>query len=230
LIPIHDRIPTRRVPVVTIMLVLINVVIFVYEQLLLAGGGDPLLNRFIYTYGLVPARVAGGLGPAVLWTFVTSMFLHASWLHIIGNMLYLWIFGNNIEDVMGPFWFTLFYFLCGFAASFAQVSMSWGSNLPGIGASGAIAGVLAAYLIYFPRARVETLIFLGIFVVIRALPAVILLGFWFILQLISGVTSFGAAETGGVAYFAHIGGFVAGLILALPWLGRARAIGQRYIA
>jgi membrane associated rhomboid family serine protease len=228
LIPIHDRIPTRRVPVVTIMLVLINVVVFLYEQLLLAGGGDPLLNRFIYAYGLVPARVSNGLGPVVLWTFVTSMFLHASWLHIIGNMLYLWIFGNNIEDVMGPLWFTIFYFLCGFAASFAQVTMSWGSNLPGIGASGAIAGVLAAYLIYFPRARVETLIFLGIFAIIRALPAIVLLGFWFMLQLISGVTSFGTAQTGGVAYFAHIGGFVAGLILALPWLGRARVIAERY--
>ncbi len=229
MIPLHDRIPTRRVPVVTILLIVINVAVFLYEQMLLAAGGDSLLNRFIYAYGLEPSRVAGGPGPGVLWTFVTSMFLHASWLHIIGNMLYLWIFGNNIEDVMGPVWFTIFYFLCGFAASFAQVIMSWGSNLPGIGASGAIAGVLAAYLIYFPRARVQTLIFLGIIAFLRAIPAVVLLGFWFLLQLVSGVTSFGAAQTGGVAYFAHIGGFVAGLILALPWLGRARAIGQNYI-
>ncbi|HEX9115928.1 MAG TPA: rhomboid family intramembrane serine protease [Anaerolineae bacterium] len=229
MIPIRDRIPTRHFPGVTILLIVINVIVFGYEMLLSAAGGDPLLNRFIYTYGLVPARVATqGLTPAVLWTFISSMFLHGGWLHIIGNMLYLWIFGNNIEDVMGHFWFVGFYLICGLVANVAQLIMSWGANIPGIGASGAIAGVLAAYLIFFPTARVETLIFLGFFAFIRWIPAIILLGFWFVLQLFNGFTSIGAASAqGGTAYFAHIGGFVAGLILALPWLGRARSLGPR---
>ena len=230
MIPLYDDVPTRRFPTVTVLLIVVNVVVFLYEMLLQFAGGDQLLNQFIFDYGLVPARLARfGLTPPVLWTFFTSMFLHGGWLHIIGNMLFLWVFGNNVEDIMGHFWFLIFYLVCGFAASFAQVFISWGSPVPGIGASGAIAGVLAAYLIFFPRAKVETLIFLGIIGFIRAVPAVIVLGFWFILQLLSGVTTLGAAQaSGGVAYFAHIGGFLAGLVLALPWLGRARA-SRRYI-
>jgi len=150
------------------------------------------------------------------------MFMHGGFMHILGNMLYLWIFGNNIEDVLGRFWFIIFYLLCGFAASAAQVVMSWGSSIPGIGASGAIAGVLAAYLLFFPTARVDTLIFLGLFARIAALPAVLVLGLWFVLQLFNGALSFGISESGGVAWFAHIGGFVAGLILCLPWIAKAR--------
>ena len=224
MLPIHDRIPTRRFPIVTISLIVINVMVFLFEMLLLGGGGEPALNNAIYLFGVVPSRVTANLGLMTWVTFVTSMFLHGGVMHILGNMLYLWIFGNNVEDVMGPFWFTLFYFACGFAASGAQVLASLGSNVPGIGASGAIAGVLAAYLIFFPKAKVETLIFLGYFVAIRALPALVVLGFWFVLQLFNGVLSLGAAQTGGVAFFAHIGGFVAGLVLALPWLGKARGV------
>jgi membrane associated rhomboid family serine protease len=229
MIPISDSIPTRRFPFMTILLILINVVVFVYEMLVLNGGGDNALQQTIVTFGVVPARVADGAFAQTLITFVTSMFLHASILHIAGNMLYLWIFGNNIEDVLGHFWFTVFYFACGFAASAAQVVMSWGSTLPGIGASGAIAGVLAAYLIFFPRSRINTLLIFGFFIMFRRLPAIIVLGLWFVIQLVQGFLSFGQTQSGGVAFFAHIGGFVAGLILALPWLAQARRIGARVL-
>ena len=224
MLPIRDRIPTRRFPIITIALIAVNVIAFLVEMLVLGGSGDDALNQAIYSFGVVPARVGADFGPMTWLSFVTSMFLHGGVMHILGNMLYLWIFGNNVEDVLGPFWFTVFYFACGFAASLAQVLASWGSNVPGIGASGAIAGVLAAYLIFFPNARVDTLIIIGYFARVRALPAVVVLGFWFVLQLFNGVLSFGAAQTGGVAFFAHIGGFVAGLVLALPWLARARGM------
>jgi len=220
--PIRDRLPTHRFPVVTVLFIAINIVVFAWQMLILGGGGEDALQQAVYTWGVVPARIAEDPGPLTLVTFVTSMFMHGGFIHIIGNMLYLWIFGNNIEDVLGRFWFIVFYFACGFAASAAQVFATWGSNIPGIGASGAIAGVLAAYLLFYPAARVDTLIFLGLFARIAALPAVLVLGMWFVLQLFNGVLSFGMTETGGTAWFAHIGGFVAGLILCLPWISKAR--------
>jgi membrane associated rhomboid family serine protease len=225
--PIRDRLPTIRFPLVTIALIAVNIMVFVLQMLVLGAGGERALNQMVFTFGVVPARVAHDFGPLTWLTFVTSMFMHGGLMHIAGNMLYLWIFGNNVEDVMGPFWFTLFYFACGFAASLAQVFASWGSTVPGIGASGAIAGVLAAYLLFFPTARVETLIFFGYFARVRALPAVFVLGLWFVLQLFNGLLAFGVEQMGGVAWFAHIGGFVAGLVLALPWIGRARRMGRR---
>jgi len=227
MIPLSDRIPTRRFPIVTILLIVANVLVFALEMLQLNPGGDNALQQTFLNYGVVPSRVAVEPLSITLLTFVTSMFLHASFLHIAGNMLYLWIFGNNIEDVLGHFWFTVFYFVCGFVASAAQIFVSAGSDLPGIGASGAIAGVLAAYLIFFPRSQINTLLILGIFLAVRRLPAVLVLGLWFALQLVNGFLSVGQTQLGGVAFFAHIGGFVAGLILALPWLGQARAIGAR---
>ena len=227
MIPLSDRIPTRRFPIVTILLIVANVLVFALEMLQLNPGGDNALQQTFLNYGVVPSRVAVEPLSITLLTFVTSMFLHASFLHIAGNMLYLWIFGNNIEDVLGHLWFTVFYFVCGFVASAAQVFVSAGSDLPGIGASGAIAGVLAAYLIFFPRSQINTLLILGIFLAVRRLPAVLVLGLWFALQLVNGFLSVGQTQLGGVAFFAHIGGFVAGLILALPWLGQARAIGAR---
>jgi membrane associated rhomboid family serine protease len=224
MIPLRDRLPTRRFPIVTIVLIAINVVVFLFQMLVLGAQGEDGLQQAIYTFGVVPARLAADPGPWTWLTFVTSMFMHGGFMHILGNMLYLWIFGNNIEDVMGAFWFTIFYFATGFAASAAQVLSSWGSTIPGIGASGAIAGVLAAYLIFFPAARVDTLILLGYLGRIASLPAVLVLGLWFVLQLFNGVLSFGVEAAGGVAWFAHIGGFVAGLILCLPWLAQARRI------
>ena len=226
--PIRDRIPTQRFPVVTILLLVINLVVFAWQMLVLGTGGEGALQQAVYDFGVVPARVASDPAAPLTWlTFVTSMFMHGGFLHILGNMLYLWIFGNNVEDVMGRLGFTAFYLLCGFAASLAQVWASWGSNVPGIGASGAIAGVLAAYLIFFPAARVDTLIFLGYFARIASLPAVLVLGLWFVLQLFNGALSFGVSASGGVAYFAHIGGFVAGLVLCLPWIAKARRAGRR---
>lgn len=229
MLPIRDRIPTYRFPLVTILLIAANIVVFALQMLVLGTGGENALQQAVYDFGVVPSRVAADpIAPLTLLTFITSMFMHGGFMHILGNMLYLWIFGNNIEDVMGSFWFTVFYFLCGFAASAAQVVASWGSSVPGIGASGAIAGVLAAYLLFFPAARVDTLIFLGLFSRIASLPAVLVLGLWFVLQLFNGVLSVGAGvATGGVAYFAHVGGFVAGLVLCLPWLVKAKKMGQR---
>jgi membrane associated rhomboid family serine protease len=227
MIPLSDRIPTRRFPIVTILLILVNVLVFAWEMLQLNTGGDVALQQTFLNYGVVPGRVAVEPLSITLLTFVTSMFLHASLLHIGGNMLYLWIFGNNIEDVLGHFWFTVFYFVCGFAASIAQVLMSAGSDLPGIGASGAIAGVLAAYLIFFPRSQINTLLILGIFIAIRRLSAVIVLGLWFVLQLVSGFLSVGQTQSGGVAFFCNIGRVVFGVIQALPWLAQARAAGAR---
>ncbi len=224
MLPIRDRLPVHRFPLVTFSLIAVNVAVFALQMLVLGTGGERALQQVVNLFGVVPARVAAApLAPATWLTFVTSMFMHGGFMHILGNMLYLWIFGNNVEDVMGRFWFLVFYFLCGFGASAAQVVASWGSRVPGIGASGAIAGVLAAYLLFFPTARVDTLVFLGYFVRIAAMPAVLVLGLWFVLQLFNGVLSLGMdAAMGGVAWFAHIGGFVIGLILCLPWVPKAR--------
>jgi membrane associated rhomboid family serine protease len=230
MLPLRDEMPTTRFPLATILIIAANVAVFAYELMVSGSGGQGALQQAVVNFGVVPARVsAHPLSESTLVTFVASMFMHAGWLHIGGNMLYLWIFGNNVEDVMGRAWFTLFYFAAGFAASAAQVLASPQSSVPGIGASGAIAGVLAAYLLFFPRAKVDTLIFLGIFARIARIPAVVVLGFWFLLQVVSGAGSLGTdAASGGVAYFAHIGGFVTGLLLCLPWLPRARRLAGRY--
>lgn len=226
MLPIRDRLPVYRFPLVTITLIVANVIVFALQMLVLGAGGERALQQAVYLFGVVPARVAAEpLAPATWLTFLTSMFMHGGFMHIFGNLLYLWIFGNNVEDVMGRFWFLVFYLLCGFGASAAQVVASWGSTIPGIGASGAIAGVLAAYLLFFPTARVDTLVFLGYFARIASVPAVLVLGLWFVLQLFNGVLSLGMeAAMGGVAWFAHIGGFVAGLVLCLPWIPKARGM------
>jgi membrane associated rhomboid family serine protease len=152
------------------------------------------------------------------------MFLHGGWLHLGGNMLYLWIFGNNVEDTLGRVVFVGFYLVGGFAAAFAQIAIDPESQVPMIGASGAIAAALGAYLVLFPRARVQSLVFLGFFYQLLSVPAVIVLAFWFVLQVVDGLgaLSLGAGAEGGVAFFAHIGGFVAGAVLALPFRGRIR--------
>jgi membrane associated rhomboid family serine protease len=157
--------------------------------------------------------------PIPIWlTLLTSMFLHGGLLHVLGNMLYLWIFGDNVEDAMGPFRFLAFYLLCGIIAAFAQIAIDPSSTIPMVGASGAIAGVLAAYFVLYPRSRILTLVPIFFFMRLVAVPAVFLLGFWFVLQLLSGAGTIGSP--GGVAYFAHIGGFVAGLFLVFPFRER----------
>lgn len=202
MIPLRDVIPSRTRPVVTVALIAVNAAVFLHQQALSSAE----FERFVFTWGLVPAQFSG---LAVL----TSMFLHGGWMHVIGNMLYLWIFGDNVEDRLGHGRFLFFYLLCGVAAAMLQVAFSPGSRVPMVGASGAIAGVLGAYLVMFPHSRILTLVPLFVFVQIIEVPALFFLGFWFLLQLMSGVGSLGqSADVGGVAFWAHAGGFVMGLL------------------
>jgi membrane associated rhomboid family serine protease len=207
--PIGDDDSARRtVPVVTYALIALNVLVFFLEL----NGGEP----FIVQWSVVPRRLTQNPSGDFITVF-TSMFMHGGWLHLGGNMLYLWIFGDNIEDRFGHAKFALFYLLCGIAATVAQVAVSMGSNVPNLGASGAIAGILAAYLILFPRGQVRVLMGRGVV----PMPALIVIGLWIVLQFISGIGSITqSAETGGVAYMAHIGGFVAGLALTFLFGGR----------
>jgi len=209
--PLKDDIPTDKPPIVTIALIVINALIFFYQ---ISLGED--FQYLIVKLGAIPyeithqSEITQEAPFPVNMTLLTAMFLHGGWFHIIGNMLYLWIFGNNIEDKLGHFKFIIFYLLSGVIASLVFVVTSPNSTIPMVGASGAIAGVLGAYLLKFPHARILTLIFLGFFVRIVRIPAVYVLGFWFIIQLIYALPSIGS-NTGGVAWFAHIGGFVAGM-------------------
>jgi membrane associated rhomboid family serine protease len=219
MIPLRDENPRHGVPVVNSVLIVINILVFLWEMSL-GPWIEPTLERIAF----VPAHfwAAGGLLLSIKAMFV-SMFLHGGWIHLIGNMLYLWIFGDNVEDRLGHFRYLLFYLLCGVAATLAHAVTNPASIVPAVGASGAIAGVLGAYLILFPHARVLTVIPIFLFVTVRELPALIVLGLWFVLQLFTGAATLGApsAETGGgVAYFAHIGGFVAGMILIKLRAGR----------
>jgi membrane associated rhomboid family serine protease len=199
--PIGDDNSSRRtVPLVAYALIVVNVLFFLAEM----NGGD----AFIMKWAFVPSRFfANPAGEFA--TLFTSMFMHAGWLHLGGNMLYLWIFGDNVEDRFGHARFILFYLLCGLGATFAQLAFSLGSNIPNLGASGAIAGVLGAYILMFPKRNIRVLQGQRILQV----PALIVIGLWIVLQLFSGIGSISAADTGGVAYMAHIGGFVAGFVL-----------------
>jgi membrane associated rhomboid family serine protease len=225
-IPLRDANPTRRTPIVTLALITACFVAFAYELGVVASSGDTGLDRFFSQWGLVPADLGRSIGAGawlstpVLATF-TSLFLHGGWLHLLGNMLYLWIFGNNIEDRLGRVAFLCFYLLGGVVAGLTQVAIAPGSGVPLIGASGAIAATLGAYLVLYPRARILSLVFLGFFYQLIEVPAVLVLGFWFVLQLIDGFASLGAANAqGGVAFFAHIGGFAAGALVAATLRGR----------
>ena len=206
--PIGDDNTSRRtVPVVTYALVALNVLLFFGEL----SGGD----AFIEKWAFVPTRfLANPFGD--LLTLLTSMFMHAGWVHLGGNMLYLWIFGDNVEDRFGHVKFIIFYLLCGLAATFAQLAFSIGSNVPNLGASGAIAGILGAYILMFPKGKVRVLQGQQVIQV----PALLAIGIWIVLQFFSGIGSIaGSAQTGGVAYMAHIGGFVAGLVLTFLFRG-----------
>src|SRR6478752_7403095 len=207
--PIGDDNSSERIfPIVTYALIALNVLFFFVEL----NGGDPFVNQWAF----VPSRFLANPS-ADFPTLFTSMFMHAGWVHLGGNMLYLWIFGDNVEDRLGHSTFTVFYFLCGLAATFAQLMFSGGSHVPNLGASGAIAGVLGSYILLFPQGRVRVL--QGQQVV--QMPALLVIGFWIVLQLFSGIGSIaGAGETGGVAYMAHIGGFAAGCLLTMLLRGR----------
>ena len=218
MLPLRDFMPTRRFPALTVGIIVVNIIVFLYELFAEAAG---TLEQTFHAMGVVPFEVIHNFGPAVALSFITAMFLHGGPMHIASNMLYLWVFGNNVEDSMGRLRFLIFYLITGVVASLAQVFTSPDSRIPTIGASGAIAGVLGAYIVLFPKTRVQTLIFLGYFARVAHLPALVVLGFWFVLQLFNGLMALGIAQLGGVAWFAHIGGFVAGLLLVrLFVLGR----------
>lgn len=225
--PIRDDNPPILTPYVTYAIVVLNSLAWIFVQ---GMGTDPQLFASICRFGLIPGDVLQNLpdgaqvplapgvyctpGDFPAWvTPLTSMFMHGGWLHIIGNMWFMWIFGNNVEDAMGHFRFAVFYILCGLAAAALQVAAAPESAIPMVGASGAIGGVMGAYILFYPRVRVHLLLVLGFFITTVAVPAVLMLGYWFVLQVLSGVANVDT-DGGGVAFWAHVGGFVAGMALA----------------
>ncbi|MFQ5455543.1 MAG: rhomboid family intramembrane serine protease [Nitrospirota bacterium] len=216
MIPIKDDNPTKTFPFFTILIIAINILVFFYQLSLGRLGTE----RFVYTYGLIPIElfrgvdIADGVHIPVVTTIFTSMFLHGGLFHLAGNMLYLWIFGNNIEDILGHIRFLVFYLLCGLIASFSHALTSSYSVLPMIGASGAVSGVLGAYIIRFPTSRILTIVPFFLFIHIIRIPAVIVLGLWFIMQFLNAASSL-ADSSGGVAWFAHVGGFLSGIVLVI---------------
>ncbi|MEI2581879.1 rhomboid family intramembrane serine protease [Scytonema sp. PRP1] len=219
--PLYDENPTRITPYITYGLIGMNVLVF-FHELSLSGGQ---LEQFLRLYAVVPRELTNNL-PGEWTTLFTSQFLHGGWWHLISNMVFLWIFGNNIEDRLGHFKYIIFYLSCGALAALCQWVIGVNSGVPSLGASGAISGVLGAYIIRFPHARVMSLVFLGFFITTIRVPALLLIGIFFIQNVISGLANLQAAanmsvETGGVAYWAHIGGFVFGVILG-PLLGLFR--------
>jgi len=217
-LPFKDENPSRSFPFVTILLIMANIGIYVYQMIL-----GELSQSFVYQFGIIPwemthfqdhptfplSPIPNGL------TLLTAMFLHGSWFHVLGNMLYLWIFGDNVEATLGHFRFLIFYLVCGLIASLTHIAFYPNSTIPVIGASGAISGILGAYFLLFPGAYVQALFFFFYFIRIVRIPAFIVLGLWFLLQLFSGLGSLTISDRAGVAWFAHIGGFVAGMILIL---------------
>ncbi|MBC7233972.1 MAG: rhomboid family intramembrane serine protease [Chloroflexi bacterium] len=209
MIPLRDINPRRRFPLVTVGIILLNILVFLYEFML---PSERALNALVYTWGLVPYRLMQ-LDMAAILTVFTSMFMHSGFMHLLGNMLYLWIFGDNVESALGALRYMIFYLLCGVGAALGQVLVDPRSQIPMVGASGAISGILGAYLFLYPHAEVETLILFGYFARLVRLPALVVLGMWIVTQLLSGVLSLGMQVTGGVAWFAHIGGFFTGVVL-----------------
>jgi membrane associated rhomboid family serine protease len=222
MLPIRDENPTRTVPYVNYIIILANALVFLYFVL---SGADP--RAFFFRYGLVPAAIARGGGPFTLQpvylTFLTSMFVHANLGHIFGNMLYLWIFGDNVEDAMGHWRYLAFYLLTGLGASLIQMFTASDPTVPTVGASGAVSGILGAYLILFPRARVIALVFFGFFIRFIRVRALFILGFWIVYQVLFGVLSLShRANVQGTAWFAHIGGFAVGVALVKLFARRKR--------
>jgi membrane associated rhomboid family serine protease len=215
MLPLWDDLPTKKFPLITVAIIVLNTIVYLYE----ASLGEKF-TQFIYAMGLIPFEITHHTdllptGPSIIYlTIFTSMFMHGSIIHLLGNMLFLWIFGNNVEEYLGRVNFIIFYLVCGLSAAFTQIFFNPNSTMPMVGASGAIAGVLGAYLLLYPRARVTTVIFFGFFIRLIKIPAVVVLSFWIIYQFLYGISSL-AVKTGegGVAWFAHIGGFIGGIIL-----------------
>ena len=211
MIPIRDDNPTHITPIITYLLILVNIIVFIFQMML--GSNN---EAFIYQFALIPADVTNMVSLGAIFDIFTSMFMHAGLAHIGGNMLYLWIFGDNVEDRLGSVKYLFFYIVGGVVASLTHIITNPGSQIPTVGASGAIAAVLGAYLVLYPSQKVLTLIPLGFWMRMTMLPASIVLGLWFVLQFFQGVMSLGMADVGGVAFWAHIGGFVSGVVLG--WL------------
>ena len=230
--PYKDENPTLRTPVITFLLIAANVLAWLLIQ---GMGSEPTLSASVCELGLIPGELLARLAPGTpvemggfacvtearqSWTaLLTSMFLHGGWFHLLGNMWFLWVFGNNIEDSMGPVRFLAFYLLTGVAAALTQAAVNPASAVPMVGASGAISGVMGGYIVLYPRVRVHMLIFLGFFITRIVVPAYLMLGYWFVLQLIGGLPTL-AREGGGVAFWAHAGGFAAGMLLVFPFRSR----------
>jgi membrane associated rhomboid family serine protease len=217
MIPLRSETPRRSVALVNLLLIAANVLVFTYQLSLPPRTGEAL----VFTFGVIPARAdqfllhPGGHFGSTLVPLFTSMFLHGGFLHLLGNMLFLWVFGGNVEDRLGHLRYLGFYLLCGLGAGMAHTLVNWGSTIPSIGASGAISGVMGAYIVLFPRSRVLTLVPLLIFFFTVRLPAMLILGYWFVIQFLSGLSTLGEANQGGVAWWAHIGGFLLGAFLVL---------------
>ncbi len=217
MIPIRDEIKTHRTPFVNYGLILINVVVFLLTYALNTNP-EGVYSQFAF----FPNEIRQGLDLGDVRNILTSMFMHAGWVHLLGNMLYLWIFGDNIEDRLGHINYLIFYLAGGVFAAFAHYLTNPASTIPTVGASGAIAAVLGAYLVFYPHSRVYTFIPIGFFIRLRLVPAVVVLSLWFILQLFSGVGSLGMGDQGGTAYWAHIGGFVFGLLVGFLFRNSGR--------
>ena len=234
--PIHDRNPRRKRPVITILLIATMVLVWLVVQA--AGSGLPMA-RSVCDLGMIPGELTGravgevialdhrfacAVDPEPAWyTVFTSMFLHGGWLHLIGNLWFLWLFGDNVEDVFGHLGYAVIYVVCGLAAAGAQLAIDPASPVPMVGASGAISGVMGAYVVLFPHVPVRVLVVLIIFITTVTVPAVLMLGLWFLLQLVSGLPQLTGGAEPGVAFWAHIGGFVAGVVAALAIRGRTAA-------
>jgi membrane associated rhomboid family serine protease len=225
-IPLKDMTPRRSVPVVTLLLILANAIVFFHQETLSPKSAE----AFVLAYGMVPAKIQYALAGThhvtliqAFSTLFTCMFLHAGWMHIIGNMWFLWIFGGNVEDRLGSPGYLLFYLFCGIGSSATELLFTWGSHIPSLGASGAISGVLGAYIIFFPSSRILTLVPLFIIWFLARIPAFVFIGLWFAIQFLAGVGSLGQTGPGaggGVAWWAHVGGFAIGVLIAL-------AVGRR---
>lgn len=233
--PYHDENTTQRTPLVTLALIAACVFAWLAVQ---GGGAMASLAASVCSYGLIPGELLGTAAPGTAWPMgdglacvigdggiggvLTHMFMHGSWMHLLGNMWFLWLFGNNIEDSMSRPGFIAFYLLCGLAAAGLQIYVEPSSVVPMVGASGAISGVMGAYLVLFPRVRVFTLVPLGFFITSIALPAWVMLIYWMVLQFVGGLSTIGAEGEGGVAFWAHVGGFVAGVVLVKLFTSRSR--------
>ncbi len=215
MIPIRDQIKPRRTPIINYLLIAVNIIVFILQW---SAGANQ--ESIVYEFALIPASFSDGIELSEIRDIFTSMFMHAGLMHLLGNMIYLWIFGDNVEDAMGHFTYLLFYLAGGFVASITHIFVNPGSQIPTVGASGAIAAALGAYLVLYPQSRVATFIPLGFFMTLRMLPASIVLVMWFVLQLFNGVLTLGAADMGGTAFWAHIGGFVFGAFIALFFRGK----------